>query len=58
MDAVYTEGRNQGQVCLGIYQMEGDTLRWCVSNRNGQRPVDFATGQGNWLMVLQKIPNP
>jgi uncharacterized protein (TIGR03067 family) len=58
MDAVYTEGRQQGQVCLGIYQMEGDTLRWCVSNRNGQRPQDFSTGQGNWLMVLQKVPNP
>jgi len=58
MDAVYTEGSQAGQTCLGIYQMEGDVLRWCVSNRNGQRPADFATGQGNWLMVLQRIPNP
>lgn len=58
MDAVYTEGPQQGQTCLGVYQIEGDTLRWCVSNRNGQRPADFATGQGNWLMVLQRVPNP
>lgn len=58
MDAVYTEGPQAGQTCLGIYQMQGDVLRWCVSNRNGQRPADFATGQGNWLMVLQRVPNP
>lgn len=58
MDAVYTEGSQAGQTCLGIYQLQGDVLRWCVSNRNGQRPADFATGQGNWLMVLQRVPNP
>ncbi|HWA97318.1 MAG TPA: hypothetical protein VG713_02450 [Pirellulales bacterium] len=55
MDAVYTDGPNAGEVCLGIYQLEGDTLRWCVSNRSGQRPNGMATGNGNWLMVLTKV---
>lgn len=56
MDAVYTEGPQAGQVCLGIYQLNGDTLTWCVSNRNGQRPQAFTGGGGNWLMVLQRVP--
>ncbi|MBA4019703.1 MAG: hypothetical protein C0483_21270 [Pirellula sp.] len=55
MDAVYTEGPQAGQVCLGIYQLNGDTLTWCVSNRNGQRPQAFTSGGGNWLMVLQRV---
>ena len=56
MDAVYTTGPNAGEVCLGIYQLEGDTLQWCVSNRSGQRPNGMATGNGNWLLVLNKVP--
>lgn len=57
MDPVYTEGPQQGQVCMGIYEMEGDTLRWCVNNR-GQRPRDFTGGGGNWPMVLTRVVNP
>ena len=56
MDAVYTSGPNAGEVCLGIYQLEGETLQWCVSNRPGQRPSGMATGNGNWLLVLNKVP--
>ena len=55
MDAVYTQGPQAGQTCLGIYQLNGDTLTWCVSNRNGQRPQAFTGGGGNWLMVLQRV---
>ena len=55
MDAVYSEGPQAGQVCLGIYQLNGDTLTWCVSNRPGLRPQDFSMGRGNWLMVLDRV---
>lgn len=58
LDAMYTEGPHTGQTCLGIFQMEGDRLRWCASNRDGYRPQEFATGSGCWLMLLQKVPNP
>lgn len=58
LDAMYTEGPHSGQTCLGIFQMEGDRLRWCASNRDGYRPQEFATGSGCWLMLLQKVPNP
>lgn len=57
MDPVYTEGPQVGQRCMGIYVLEGDTLRWCVNNR-GQRPVDFTGGNGNWPMVLTRVVNP
>jgi uncharacterized protein (TIGR03067 family) len=57
MDAVYTTGPQQGDVCLGIYQMNGDTLQWCVNNR-GQRPQGFSTGNGSWLMQLTRVPAP
>lgn len=57
MDATYTDGPQSGQLCMGIYETDGNTLRWCVNNR-GQRPFQFATSGGSWLMVLQKVPTP
>jgi uncharacterized protein (TIGR03067 family) len=57
MDATYTDGPQAGQLCMGIYETDGNTLRWCVNNR-GQRPFQFATNGGSWLMVLQKVPTP
>ncbi|MBL9091708.1 MAG: TIGR03067 domain-containing protein [Planctomycetaceae bacterium] len=58
MDAVYTDGPQRGQTCLGIYRLEGNTLVWCVSNRNGRRPQTFAGGNGDWLMTLTRAPTP
>lgn len=54
MDAVYTEGPRAGQVCLGIYRIEGDTVRWCVNNR-GVRPQEMRGGQGSWMLTLTRV---
>jgi uncharacterized protein (TIGR03067 family) len=55
MDAVYTEGDRKGQTCLGMYQLDGDTLVWCVNNR-GSRPQSLnASGRGNWLLRLTRV---
>ena len=54
LDAQYADGR----VCRGIFEMRGDTLYWCVSNRGEQRPDEFITANGYWLMVLKRVPDP
>ncbi len=46
--------RKKTQNYRGIYDIEGDTLRWCVDNTNKGRPEQFRTGGGNYLMVLKR----
>lgn len=43
---------NRKQVWLGIYELNGDTLRWCVGKK--ARPSDFATGDGAFLLILKR----
>lgn len=38
----------------GIYHMEGDTLKWCVDNRQKDRPTEFRSANGNYLLVLKR----
>lgn len=54
MDADGNSGPQDGRHFQGIYERDGNTLRWCVSNRGRQRPRALASGQGNYLMVLRK----
>lgn len=54
LDATATEGPNAGRHYLGIYQLEGDVLRWCVSGRDRQRPDTMATERGNYLLILRR----
>ena len=55
LDADGTEGPTQGRFYAGIYELQGDTLRWCVSNRARQRPDQMATDRGNYLMILHRV---
>jgi uncharacterized protein (TIGR03067 family) len=57
LDADGTEGPQDGRSFMGIYELQGDTLRWCVSNRGRQRPTAMATDRGNYLMILRKQPS-
>lgn len=43
---------NRKEIWLGIYQLEGDTLRWCVGRKT--RPTTFETKQGAFLLVLRR----
>jgi len=43
---------NRKEIWLGIYQLEGDTLRWCVGRKT--RPTEFATKQGAFLLILKR----
>jgi uncharacterized protein (TIGR03067 family) len=39
---------------LGIYELDGDTLKWCVDNRRGEHPTEFRSNGGNFLMILKR----
>jgi uncharacterized protein (TIGR03067 family) len=55
LDVTQTEGQNAGKHYPGIFQIEGDTLRWCVSNSERRRPQQLATvGASAYLMILRR----
>ena len=41
---------------LGIYTLEGDTLKWCVGRR--ERPTTFETFKGQFLLILKREQAP
>jgi uncharacterized protein (TIGR03067 family) len=54
LDAEQTAGLETGRRYQGIYELEGETLKWCVTARNRQRPSVMATDRGNYLMILRR----
>jgi len=54
LDADGTSGPQDGRHFMGIYELDGDTLKWCVANRGRQRPQVMATDRGNYLLILQR----
>jgi uncharacterized protein (TIGR03067 family) len=57
MDASQTKGPRRGKTYLGIYSLEGDTLKWCVSTPGNERPTEFATEGSNFLLLLKRQGN-
>lgn len=53
LDATKTNERGRKEEYLGIYTLEGDTLKWCVS-RGKQRPAEFLTAKGSFLVILTR----
>jgi uncharacterized protein (TIGR03067 family) len=49
---------NRERTYQGIYELKGDTLRWCVTPRPGERPTEFRTGRGSFLLVLKRKKQP
>jgi uncharacterized protein (TIGR03067 family) len=54
MDATGTKGSQKGRTYLGIYSLEGDTLKWCVGMPGGKRPTELATKDGQFLLILKR----
>lgn len=47
IDTTYTEGPNKGQTLKGIYEIDGDTARFCRAGKpNQERPTEFKTKSG------------
>lgn len=57
LDASKTNERGRAQNFVGIYQLEGDTLKWCVSPQK-VRPETFETKKGQFLLILKRQKAP
>jgi uncharacterized protein (TIGR03067 family) len=48
IDLTITEGANEGQSILGIYQLDKDGLTWCTASAGAkERPTEFGTKAGS-----------
>lgn len=57
IDATGTAGQPAGKAFQGIYQVSGDTLKWCSGNDKARtRPTELKTnvGNGHFLMILTR----
>jgi uncharacterized protein (TIGR03067 family) len=51
IDVTMTEGPNKGTVMLGIYEIEGDTLKVCFDSEGKKRPTEFKSAPGSATFV-------
>ena len=47
IDYQITGGANAGKTQLGIYELDGDTVKFCFSTPGKDRPTDFTTQAGD-----------
>jgi uncharacterized protein (TIGR03067 family) len=57
-DLKFTTGPEKGNTSYGIYQLDGDEWKMCLTLRGGKRPAKFATkaGDGLALQTLARAP--
>ena len=51
IDVTVTEGLNKGAVMLGIYEIDGDTLKVCFDEGGKERPTEFRSTPGSQTFV-------
>ena len=56
IDITFTDGPEKGKTIVGIYELEGDTYKVCLSVNDKDRPKEFASkaGSGHVLEVLKR----
>jgi len=56
IDYQMTEGPTKGKKQLGIYEVDGDTLKSCFGKPDAERPTDFTSkpGEGRTLSVWKR----
>jgi uncharacterized protein (TIGR03067 family) len=57
MDMTYTGGDLKGKTVLGIYELNGDTLKACYSMEDEKRPTEFAGKQDGkaFLLIYKRV---
>jgi len=57
IDVTMTEGPNKGMVMLGIYEIDGDTLKVCFDPQGKKRPTEFKSppGSENFVNVHKRV---
>jgi uncharacterized protein (TIGR03067 family) len=51
IDVKVNEGLNKGAVMLGIYEIDGDTLKVCFDEAGKKRPTEFQSPAGSATFV-------
>jgi uncharacterized protein (TIGR03067 family) len=55
LNAEVTEGPEKGSVMLGIYELDGDTLKVCFDLEGKKRPTGFkSTAGSNTILIVHK----
>jgi uncharacterized protein (TIGR03067 family) len=47
IDYLMTEGPTKGKTHLGIYELDGDTLKFCFAAPGKERPTEFTAKEGS-----------
>jgi uncharacterized protein (TIGR03067 family) len=47
IDYTMTEGPTKGKTQLGIYELDGDTVKFCFAAPGKERPTDFTAEEGS-----------
>lgn len=57
IDVTMTDGPNKGVVMLGIYEIDGDTLKVCFDPQGKKRPTEFRSpaGSANFVNVHKRV---
>lgn len=60
IDVTMTEGPNKGAVMLGIYEIDGDTLKVCFDPLGTKRPTEFRSppGSATFVNIHKRIKKP
>jgi uncharacterized protein (TIGR03067 family) len=51
IDYDVTDGFFKGKKQLGLYEIDGDTAKFCFANPDAERPTDFTTKEGSGRTV-------